>query len=150
MEGSKRPADYAEVCPGYAYMIEHKGGNRNGYMGLFMRTINNTWPHADHIFLNLGRNGNSITTQSSHWCRQAIFARVLAFASRQECRSCGFIFANTDLHAVMVSYPMRLSTLSSWLNTRMAVGSLSSASFTSCDPSSLSKSTQQLLLWCPF
>lgn len=41
---------------------------RDGYMGLFMRYLNRTFPHPDHVFYNLGRSGRPLSTWTSSFC----------------------------------------------------------------------------------
>lgn len=56
---------------------------RDGYMGLFMRILNKTFPHPDHVFYNMGRSGRPLSTWTSSFCACADFplagpARLLA------------------------------------------------------------------------
>ena len=54
---------YVEDCP------------RDGYVGLFMRMVNNTWPNADHLFINMGRGGATLHTNSYAFCDDDMLPR---------------------------------------------------------------------------
>lgn len=40
----------------------------HGWMGSFMGELNRSWPHADHIYINLGQPGGDIAQYARHWC----------------------------------------------------------------------------------
>lgn len=43
-------------------------GQVHGFIGSFMHTINSTWPHKDHILVNLGQPASDILNYAERWC----------------------------------------------------------------------------------
>lgn len=41
---------------------------RDGYMGYFMRGLNQSFPHEGHVFLNMGRNGRLLGSWTNSFC----------------------------------------------------------------------------------
>ena len=42
-----------------------------GYMSGFMETLNRTWPHPHHLYLNLGRGGSNLELLTEATCLDA-------------------------------------------------------------------------------
>jgi hypothetical protein len=40
----------------------------HGWIGSFMSDLNKTWPHKDHVYINLGQPGGDIAQYARHWC----------------------------------------------------------------------------------
>lgn len=43
-------------------------GQVHGFLGSFMHTINATWPHKDHILINLGQPASDLLNYAERWC----------------------------------------------------------------------------------
>lgn len=49
----------------------------HGWVGSVMADLNRTWPHADHLYVDLGQPGGDIAQYARHWCFSGTLPREI-------------------------------------------------------------------------